>query len=73
MCNTCGSKLYRYRKEGPGHLLKCFADGIIKDYTNGDLKCPNCSQEFARISEITGRKIHKIIQGKVYVKGNHGK
>lgn len=71
-CNSCQTKLYRYKKEGGGHLLKCYVDMIMSDYTNGDLKCPSCEQEFARHAIIHNRPAHKIIQGRVFVKGHHG-
>lgn len=71
-CAGCQTRLYRYRKEGGGNLVKCFVDGITRDYTNGDLRCPNCGQEFARSSKIKNRPVHKIIRGKVFVKGHHG-
>ena len=67
-CANCGTLLYKYRKEGPGHLVKCYKDGIIKDYTNGDLKCPKCGVQFAREAIIHGRPANKIIQGKLYVR-----
>jgi DNA-directed RNA polymerase subunit M/transcription elongation factor TFIIS len=72
-CNNCRSILYRYKKEGGGTLIKCYVDMIIEDYTNGDLKCPKCNQEFARNAIIHNRPAHKIIGGKVFVKGHHGK
>jgi tRNA U54 and U55 pseudouridine synthase Pus10 len=69
ICKKCSERLYKYRKEGKGHLIKCFVDGIIKDYTRGDLRCPKCGQLFARLSQFKGRFVHKIIQGKVACKG----
>jgi len=38
-CAKCRLVLYHYSKEGPGHLVKCYVDGIVKDNTKGDLKC----------------------------------
>jgi len=67
-CSGCGTLLYKYRKEGPGHLVKCYKDRILKDYTSGDLKCPNCGKIFAREAMIHGKPANKIVQGKVYVK-----
>ncbi|MEA3356057.1 MAG: hypothetical protein U9Q23_01760 [Candidatus Bipolaricaulota bacterium] len=67
-CSNCRSLLYKYHKAGPGHLVKCYKDRIIEDHTNGDLRCPNCGQEFARETMIHGRPANKIIQGKVFVK-----
>jgi len=67
-CSKCKAFLYRYRKEGEGHLIKCYKNGILDDYTKGDLKCPNCGQEFAREAVIHNRPANKIIQGKVYVR-----
>lgn len=69
ICIKCKSRLYKYQKEGKGHLVKCFQDGIIKDYTNGDLSCPNCKQVFCRKTKYKGRVAHKIIQGKVISQG----
>jgi endogenous inhibitor of DNA gyrase (YacG/DUF329 family) len=71
-CNGCGTRLYRYSKTAPGHLVKCYVDKIVEDYTNGDLKCPKCGHEFARKATIHNRPAYKIIQGKVFVKGRFG-
>ena len=68
-CASCGSLLYKYRKGGPGQLVKCFADNIVQDNTDGDLRCPECGQEFARETMSYGRPANKIIQGKVTGKG----
>lgn len=69
-CEKCDSLLYEYNKEGGGALIKCFVDRIRTDHTNGDMKCPKCGQEFARLKAIKNRPIHKIIQGKVYIRGH---
>jgi hypothetical protein len=69
-CAKCRTLLYEYQKEGKGSLVKCFTDRIVKNYTEGSLKCPNCNQAFARLTKIGGRPAHKIIQGKVFVKGH---
>jgi endogenous inhibitor of DNA gyrase (YacG/DUF329 family) len=68
-CATCGHLVYKYRKAGPGHLVKCYKDRIVQDSTRGDLRCPRCGQEFARETMIRGRPANKIIQGKVIVRG----
>ena len=68
-CAGCKSLLYRYRKGGTGGLVKCFVDRIAEDHTEGDLRCPGCGQEFARERMFNGKPAHKIIQGKVYVRG----
>jgi hypothetical protein len=68
-CAGCRTLLYRYRKGGTGGLVKCFADRIAEDRTEGDLRCPVCRQEFARPLRIGGRAAHKIIQGKVFTRG----
>ena len=68
-CAKCRTLLYRYRKGGRGGLVKCFVDRIAEDRTNGDLKCPECGQEFAREQMMSGKPAHKIIQGKVYTRG----
>lgn len=67
-CAKCGTLLYKYHKAGAGHLIKCYKKRIKEDYTNGDLKCPNCGTQFARKRMIHGLPANKIIQGKVYVK-----
>ncbi len=64
----CNNLLYRYYKVGGGHLIKCYKDRIVKDFTRGDLKCPECKEKFAREAMIYGKPANKIIQGKVYVK-----
>jgi phage FluMu protein Com len=67
-CQKCNTLLYKYHKEGPGHLIKCYRSRIIKDYTAGDLSCPKCGTVFAREAMIHGKPAYKIIQGKVFVK-----
>ena len=68
-CSNCKKRLYRYYKASGEKLVKCYIDMITKDYTNGDLKCSECGQEFARNAIIHNRPAHKIIQGKVFVRG----
>jgi len=53
-----------------GHLVKCYKERIVKDYTKGDLKCPSCGEDFAREAMYHGMPANKIIQGKVYHKGH---
>ena len=67
-CLRCRTLLYRYKKGGTGGLVKCFIDRIVEDNTAGDLCCPGCGREFARLRMIRGRPAHKIIQGKIYTK-----
>jgi DNA-directed RNA polymerase subunit M/transcription elongation factor TFIIS len=67
-CSKCNTLLYKYRKEGRGHLIKCYKSRIAGDYTKGDLKCPKCGESFAREAMIHGKPANKISQGKVYVK-----
>lgn len=67
-CSKCKTLLYHYRKEGKGHLVKCYKDKIVKDFTKGNLKCPQCGETFARETMIHGKPANKIIQGKVFVK-----
>jgi uncharacterized Zn finger protein (UPF0148 family) len=67
-CNTCRTMLFRYEKEGEGHLVKCYADNIIKNFTEDQTHCPVCTTEFARPATIHCRPAYKIIQGKVFVK-----
>jgi hypothetical protein len=68
-CAKCQTLLYKYHKGGSGGLVKCLVERIVEDRTAGDLKCPACEQEFARLQMIGNRQAHKIIQGKVYTKG----
>ena len=68
-CLGCRTLLYRYKKGGTGGLVKCFVERIVEDRTDGDLKCPGCGREFARLTVIGGRPAHKIIQGKVFTRG----
>lgn len=69
-CSRCNRLLYRYQKEGPGQLVKCFLDRIVKDHTRGDCTCPGCGQVFARTASFHNRPAHKIIQGKIIVRGH---
>ena len=68
-CAKCQTLLYKYHKGGSGGLVKCLVERIVEDRTAGDLKCPACEQEFARLQMIGNRPAHKIIQGKVFTKG----
>jgi len=68
-CAKCRVLLYKYHKGGTGGLVKCFLDRIVEDRTNGDMACPNCGQAFARYRVIQHKPAHKIIRGKVFVKG----
>jgi|SRR3989339_67003 len=68
-CSKCNVHLYDYKKDKLGHLLKCYKDMIARDYTDGDLKCPQCGHQFARGAVIHNRPANKIIQGSVYCKG----
>ena len=63
-CAACRALLYRYKKGGTGGLVKCFVERIVEDRTAGDLRCPECSREFARPIVISGRPAHKIIQAR---------
>ena len=67
-CSQCRSHLYRYLKEGEGHLIKCYQSNILEDETKEPRHCPECSSEFAREAMIHGRPAYKIIQGKVFVR-----
>ena len=68
-CAHCDALLYHYWKAGPGHLVKCYTDRILKDFTYGLLECPSCGQRFARDAMVRGRPAKKIVQGKVNVRG----
>jgi hypothetical protein len=67
-CNGCRTQLFQYLKDGEGHLVKCYADGIIKDFTQDRLHCPECHEQFARPWAIHGKPAYKIVQGKVFVR-----
>jgi hypothetical protein len=69
-CKGCGTHLYTYNKEGSGGLVKAYVSGVIKDYTAGDLKCPSCGVQFAREAMYHNRPAHKMIRGKVFIKGH---
>ena len=58
----------QYHKNGNGKLVKCWHERIAEDYTNKDLKCPKCGQQFARPATIRGLPADKIIGGKVIMK-----
>lgn len=69
-CSACGAFLFRYKKEGPGRLMKCYESGIEQDQTGGMLTCA-CGQEYARGDQLVhGRPARRIIQGKVTTKGH---
>ena len=67
-CSNCGCLLYKYRKGGPGHLVKCFKDRVTEDHTEDGLTCPDCGTQFAREAMIRGKPAYKIVQGKVVVR-----
>ncbi len=67
-CTKCRTLLYKYQKEGIGSLIKCYKDRISEDYTDGDLKCPNCGETFAREAVYHRKPANKIIRGNVYVR-----
>jgi len=69
-CSNCHAYLYKYQKEGPGALVKCYTNRILEDKTKQDLKCPQCQQKFARKIRIRNREANKIIQGKILIKGH---
>lgn len=73
LCSKCQTSLYKYKKEGGGELIKCYISNILEDYTKGNLCCPNCGQQFAREAIVHNRPAHKIIGGKVIIRGHHGK
>ena len=69
-CRKCSTFLYKYNKEGPGFLVKCYISNIFRDRTRNDLKCPNCGQTFARLGTVHNRSVHKIIRGKIFTRGH---
>ena len=68
-CQKCRTLLYKYSKGGTGGLVKCFLDRILSDHTEGDLCCPQCRQQFAKQWATAGKAAHKIMRGRVYVRG----
>ena len=73
LCKACRALLYKYKKEGPGALVKCYVSSIMEDHTNGDLKCHKCGQKFATVARYHNRDAHKIKSNKVIVRGHYGK
>lgn len=69
-CAQCNTYLFKYRKEKRGSLVRCYIENIVEDKTGGDLKCPGCSQEFARFKMERARPSNRMIQGKTYIKGH---
>jgi hypothetical protein len=67
-CSGCSSQLFKYEKEGKGHLVKCYLDNIVEDHTTIPMHCPDCDTLFAREAVIHNRPAYKIIQGKVFVR-----
>ena len=69
-CSGCRAQIFRYTKEGEGHLVKCYQSNVIRDYTDPEnpLHCHECGSEFAREAMIHGRPAYKIIQGKIFVR-----
>jgi len=69
-CSNCQQHLYKYQKEGPGSLVKCYCNRIKKDFCQQDMVCPICNTQFARKIRIHNRDANKIIKGKVFIKGH---
>lgn len=72
-CRSVGSTrdadiAVQYHKNGKGKLVKCWHERIAEDYTHQDLKCPQCGQQFARLTMVRGLPANKIIGGKVIMK-----
>ncbi len=45
-CGRCKSKIMRYKKIGPGKVLRCYFPRIKKLFAlveEGKLKCPSCA------------------------------
>lgn len=68
LATTQHALLLQYHKNGNGKLVKCWHERIAEDYTNKDLKCPQCGLEFARATMVRGLPANKIIGGKVILK-----
>lgn len=69
---VCRQFLFRYMKEGGGHLVKCFRSNISQDQTKKDGVCPACEQTFAKDAVIKNRPALKVVKSRVFVKGHHG-
>lgn len=69
---VCRQYLFRYRKEGPGHLVKCFKSNIERDETMQPGVCPACEVTFAKDTVIKNRPALQIIKGRVFTRGHHG-
>merc|ERR1712157_293345 len=57
-CSACDYKLYKYKKNGKGKLVKCYLERIVEDFTDASgnpLECPQCKRPFARKAMIHGR------------------
>ena len=67
-CKNCDTLLFKYLKEGEGHLVKCYLENILEDHTEEPMICPTCGETFAREAYYHHRKAYKIIQGRVYTK-----
>lgn len=68
-CAGCRAPLFKYAKgNGAGSkLVKCWAERIVKDYTEDGVTCPKCGAVFAREALVRGRPAFKIVSGKVRV------
>lgn len=46
-CDACKQKIFKYKKVGRGHILRCYKSRILEDnaiYKNGKVICP-CGNE----------------------------
>lgn len=68
----CRQYLFRYRKEGGGHLVKCFKSNIDKNETKEEWVCPSCKKPFAKDRVVKNRPVLQVIKGRVFVRGHHG-
>eukprot|EP01147_Barroeca_monosierra_P006056 gene6056-9154_t len=66
-CQACQGRLYKYKKQGKGQLVKVFLHKIVEDYTQ-QLRgvCPTCGAIFARPAIIKNRHANKIISARVF-------
>ena len=67
-CNGCGTKLFKYHKNGKSALIKCFIQRISVNYCTEECVCPHCKQCFARPETIRGTPAYKIIGGKIKIR-----
>lgn len=68
----CGTRLFRYYKEGKGRIIKCFIGRLTADFvglagaeTHSKPLCPQCGRELGIIMMIHGEPALKLNQGTI--------